>query len=67
MRNPGRPSQQLSAVPRIAIDCRNRPPPPAALSEDERGLVGKARLGAPARLGCHFDELNLPTGARDRL
>ena len=44
MRNPGRPSQQLSAVPRIAIDCRNRPPPPAALSEDERVLWEKLVL-----------------------
>jgi hypothetical protein len=44
MRNPGRPSQQLSAVPPIAIDCRNRPPPPAALSEDERVLWEKLVL-----------------------
>jgi hypothetical protein len=36
MCNPGRPSQQLSAVPPIAIDCRNRPPPPAALPIQSR-------------------------------
>jgi hypothetical protein len=38
VRNPGRPSQASQTASLIAIDCRNRPPPPERLDAEEREL-----------------------------
>jgi hypothetical protein len=51
MRNPGKPSHASTL---IAIDCRNRPPPPERLDADERALWDKTVLSRRPQwfVGC---------------